>query len=182
MQEKKEILFKTASELIDKEYVDYVLNYIIDTAEKANNTFRDRLANPPEDIYVNPEWLEEAIGVNSKVINTSKSIKKKFEQEEPLTYEEMFSILEIMYELGSSDENIRQRDRKTWLMEAKVGDTIFDKLTEKRGKLQQIKPSPEGSILYIKFDKNLVKINLLKEMQEPRRYYREKKEKTNENI
>ena len=78
MQEKKDILFKPDSGVIDKEYVDYVLNYIIDVAEKAIDTFRDKLAKPPEeDIYVNPEWLEEAIGVNSKVINTSKSIKKK---------------------------------------------------------------------------------------------------------
>lgn len=179
MQEKKDILFKPSSELIDKEYVDYVLNYIIDTAEKSNNTFRDKIVNLPEYICVNPEWYkesiewyEESIEVNSKVINTGKLIKKKLEQEEPLTYEEMYNILEIMYDLGVSDEKIRQRDQKTWLVGAKVGDTIFDKLTEKRGELQQIKPSPEGSILYIKFDKNLVKINLLKEIREPRRYYR----------
>lgn len=175
MQEKKDILFRPASGVIDKEYVDYVLNYIIDVAEKAIDTFRDKLAKPPEeeDIYVNPEWLEEAIGVNSKVINTSKSIKKKFEQEEPLTYEEMYNILEIMYDFGTSDEKIRQRDQRTWLMGAKVGDTILDKQTNKRGKLRQIKTSPEGSLLCIKFGKKLVEINLLKEMREPRRYYKE---------
>lgn len=173
MQEKKDILFKPDSGLIDKEYVDYVLNYIIDMAEKAVDTFRDKLAKPMEDIYVKPEWIEEAIEVNSKVINTIKSIKKKLEQEEPLTYEETYSIFGIMYDLGASDEKIRQFDQKTWLIGAKVGDTIFDKLTEKRGELQQIKPSPEGSILCIKFDNRLVKINLLKEMREPRRYYKE---------
>lgn len=173
MQEKKDVLFKPDSGLINKEYIDYVLNYIIDVAEKGINTFRDKIANPPEDIYVSPEWLEEAIEVNSKVINTIKSIKKKLEQEEPLTYEEMYNILEIMYELGSSDEKIRQRDRKTWLIGAKVGDTILDKQTNKRGKLKQIKTSPEGSILCIKFGKELVEINLLKEMREPRRYYKE---------
>lgn len=173
MQEKKDILFKPDAELVDKEYIDYVLNYIIDTAEKAINTLRDQLANPPEDIYVNPEWHEEAIEVNSKVINNSKSIKKKLEQEEPLTYREMYNILEIMYDLGASDEKIRQRDQRTWLIGAKVGDTIFDKQTNKRGKLQKIKTSPEGSVLCIKFGKKLVEINLLKEMREPRRYYKE---------
>jgi len=169
MQEKKDILFRPDSGLINKEYVDYVLNYIIETAEKGNNMLRDKSANPSEDI----EWYGLAIEVNSKAINTINSIKKKLEQEEPLTYEEMYSILEIMYELGTSDEIIRQRERKTWLMGAKVGDTIFDKLTETRGKIEQIKLSPEGTILCINFDKKLVKINLLKEMQEPRRYYRE---------
>lgn len=173
MEEKKDTLFKPDSELIDKEYVDYVLNYIIDVAEKAINAFRDKLANPLEDIHIVPEWIEEAIVVNSKVINTSKSIKKKLEQEEPLTYEEMYSVLGIMYDLGASDEKIRQREQKTWLTVAKVGDIIFDKLTKQRGKLQQIKKSPEGSILCINFDNKLVEINLLKEMREPRRYYKE---------
>lgn len=173
MKEDKDILFKPDSGLINKEYIDYALNYIIDTAEKVVDTFRDKLANPLGGISIDTEWIEEAIAVNSKAINTSKSIKKKLEQEEPLTYEEMYSILEIMYDLGASDEKIRQKDQRTWLTGAKVGDKIYDKLTLQSGELQQIKKSPEGSILFIKFDKKLVEINLLEEMREPRRYYKE---------
>lgn len=101
-------------------------------AEKVVDRFKDKLANPLEDIHIIPEWIEEAILINSKVINTGKSIKKKLEQEEPLAYEEMYSILEIMYDLGASDEKIRQRDQKTWLTGAKVGDIIYDKLTQQR--------------------------------------------------
>lgn len=173
MKEDKDILFKPDAELVDKEYIDYALNYIIDMAEKVVDRFRDKLANPLEGISMNTEWIEEAVAVNSKVINTSKSIKKKLEQEEPLTYEEMYSILEIMYDLGASDEKIRQKDQRTWLTDAKVGDKIYDKLILQSGELQQIKKSPEGSILFIKFDTKLVEINLLEEMREPRRYYKE---------
>lgn len=173
MKEDKDILFKPDAELVDKEYIDYTLNYIIDMAEKVVDRFKDKLANPLGGIPMNTEWIEEAVAVNSKAINTSKSIKKKLEQEEPLTYEEMYSILEIMYDLGASDEKIRQKDQKTWLTEAKVGDKIYDKLTHQSGELQQIKKSPEGSILFIKFDNKLIEINLLEEMREPRRYYKE---------